>query len=130
MAKSLKQLVREMCHGEVYLDGAGHIFSQPEFKDLTRLEALITAFQERKVLYQTLSAALLGPRIMILIGNENPHAEMRDCSLVTSTYRIGGRACGAIGVLGPTRMNYRRAVAAVDLLAQNLSQLLTTISIT
>ncbi|MDO8588868.1 MAG: heat-inducible transcriptional repressor HrcA [Armatimonadota bacterium] len=127
--RALKRLVREMCQGSVRLDGAGHILSQPEFKDIRKLEALLLAFEERRLLYQTLNAAMNEARSAIIIGNENAYPEMRECSFVTATYRIGGRASGAIGVMGPTRMNYRRAVAAVNLLAQNLSELLTTISI-
>ena len=126
---ALKQLVREMRRGDVYVDGAGYILGQPEFKDIRKLEALLMAFEERRLLYQTLSSTMSDARSAIIIGNENAYPEMRDCSFVTATYRIGGRTSGAIGVVGPTRMNYRRSVAAVNLLAQSLSELLTTISI-
>jgi heat-inducible transcriptional repressor len=128
VARALRQLVRSMRQESVFVEGAGHILSQPEFKDIAKLETLLTALEERHILYQTLSSTLPGSRTTIIIGHENPYAEMRDCSFVAAPYCVGGRTCGAVGVMGPTRMNYRRAVAAVNLLAQSLSELLTTIS--
>jgi heat-inducible transcriptional repressor len=128
VARALRQLVRSMRQESVFVEGAGHILSQPEFKDIAKLETLLTALEERHVLYQTLSSTLMGPHTTIIIGHENPSVEMSDCSFVAAPYCVGGRTCGAVGVMGPTRMNYRRAVAAVTLLAQSLSELLTTIS--
>jgi heat-inducible transcriptional repressor len=54
---------------------------------------------------------------------------MRDCSFVGARYRIAGRTAGTIGVLGPTRMNYQRAVSAVEYMARNLGELLTALSV-
>lgn len=125
--RALRQLCRGISDGDVYVEGSGHILSQPEFKESKKLEALIEAFEERRALYQTLSAALLGPETTIIIGSENPYPEMRDCSFVTANFRIGGLPRGAIGIIGPTRMNYRRAVASVNLLTRNLNELLAAI---
>ncbi len=70
-----------------------------------------------------------GPRCPSIIGQENPLEEMRDCSFVGARYKIHDRPAGAIGVLGPTRMDYRRAVSAVDFMARNLGELLTALSV-
>ena len=65
----------------------------------------------------------------MIIGSENPLDEMRDCSFVASKYSINGRVAGSIGVLGPTRMDYPRAVSAVQFMARNLGELLTSLSV-
>ncbi|NMB17428.1 MAG: HrcA family transcriptional regulator, partial [Firmicutes bacterium] len=53
---------------------------------------------------------------------------MKDCSMVTATYGIGGQTIGLVGVLGPTRMEYARAVSVVEYMADNLSEMLTKMS--
>ena len=50
---------------------------------------------------------------------------MQTCSIVTCTYYVGDDVVGTLGVLGPTRMDYAKMVAAVDLMAQTVSLLLT-----
>ena len=128
LVKALRQLAREARSGQVHLDGAANVLSQPEFRDLKRMEALLAVLEQRKALAETVNAALASSETTIIIGSENAYSTMRDCSLVSAHYSIADRPCGAVGVIGPTRMNYRRAVAAVNLLARSLSELLTSIS--
>jgi heat-inducible transcriptional repressor len=54
---------------------------------------------------------------------------MHNTSFVAARYKIAGRVAGTIGVLGPTRMDYGRAVAAVEVMARNLGDLLTLLSL-
>lgn len=114
---------------DIHLEGASYIMQQPEFKDVERLEAVLTALEQRSVLYKLISAAYLGPDVSIIIGSENPVSQMRDCSFVGAKYRVAGRVAGTIGLLGPTRMDYRRAVSAVEFMARNLGDLLTSLSV-
>ncbi|MFP5504367.1 MAG: HrcA family transcriptional regulator, partial [Candidatus Sericytochromatia bacterium] len=60
-------------------------------------------------------------------GKENPLADLHGCSVVSATYTIGDKATGEIGVLGPTRLEYARAVAAVETMARHLSETLTRV---
>ena len=76
-----------------------------------------------------LFASILGPVVTVLIGSENPVDAMSDCSFVGAKYRIGGRVAGTIGVMGPTRMDYRRAVGAVGFMVRNLEDLLNGLSV-
>lgn len=114
---------------EIHLEGASYIMQQPEFKDVERLEAVLSVLEQQSVLYKLISTAYLGPEVTVMIGSENPVSQMRDCSFVGAKYRIAGRAAGTIGLLGPTRMDYRRAVSAVEFMARNLGELLTSLSV-
>ncbi len=114
---------------DVTTEGTGYIVQQPEFRDARRLEAVLSVLEERSALYKLFSSVYLGPEVTVIIGTENPIEEMRDCSFVGARYRIAGRPAGTIGVLGPTRMDYRRAVSAVDFMARNLGELLTALSV-
>jgi heat-inducible transcriptional repressor len=114
---------------EVYLGGTGYILRQPEFKDADRLEAVLSALEHRSSLYKLFSSVYLGPGVTVIIGRENPLDSMHDLSFVGAKYYIGGRVAGTIGVVGPTRMDYGRAVGAVQFMAANLSDLLTALSL-
>ncbi len=62
--------------------------------------------------------------IRIVIGRESTHPNMDLCSVVSAPYEVDGVPVGAIGVLGPTRMHYAKAVAIVELVADHLSEIL------
>ena len=125
----VKQTVIAFSGRRIYLEGTSHLLRQPEFQDVQRLENLLSVLEERKALYQTLSRSIFSGRMTILIGAENSIEQMQDCTFISSTYRIGLRTAGFLGVIGPTRMNYDRTVATVGLMAHNLSSLLTQLSL-
>ena len=64
----------------------------------------------------------LGPGLTVRIGAENQRADLLGCSLVLAPYLVEGEVAGTIGVLGPTRMDYRRAQAAVATVSQRLGK--------
>jgi len=126
---SVVQSAASLADHRVFLEGTSHILRQREFQDVQRLERLMSALEQRNVLFQVLSRALLGPDVTVIIGAESPVKAMQECSVVTSPYYIRTLTGGFIGVVGPTRMRYDRAVAAVGLMARSLSALLTRASL-
>jgi heat-inducible transcriptional repressor len=129
VCRALSQSMQALSERRVYFEGMNHILRQPEFKETHRLETLLDALEQRGALYQVLSRALTAGDINILIGTENPLVPMQECSIITKAYSIQGRFAGFLGVVGPTRMNYDRASAAVGLMAHSLSQTLTNLSL-
>ncbi|MGC8861327.1 MAG: heat-inducible transcriptional repressor HrcA [Armatimonadota bacterium] len=127
LARRVLRLVRHEAEAEeeadIHLGGTSYMMQQPEFKNPERLEAVLSVLDERKALYK-LFASILSPQVTVLIGKENPLDAMSECSFVGAKYRIGGRVAGTIGVMGPTRMDYRRAVSAVEFMVRNLEDLL------
>lgn len=113
----------------ITMEGTGYIVQQPEFKNVERLEVVFSALQQRRRLYKLLSSVYIGEDVAVIIGSENPMIEMHECSFVGANYKIGGRVAGTIGVLGPTRMDYRRAVGAVGFMSRNVGELLTEMSV-
>lgn len=108
----------------VYLEGTLNILSQPEFRDIERARALLALLETRDVLDQVLNHGARATGTTVIIGEENPVADLRDCSVVVATYTLGGEVIGAIGVLGPTRMEYSKAVGMVEYVADHLSDTL------
>lgn len=106
----------------VYLGGTLNILNQPEFRDLERVKSLLKLFEQDdqiKKLFQPTQEGL-----SVTIGGENTLEEFKDCSVISAMYRINGEIIGAIGVLGPTRMDYGKAMAAVDFMTRNLTEIL------
>ena len=129
VAAVLKQALGSGLDDEVYVDGATHMVKQPEFAVADRAAWILDVLEHRRTLFQILGRALLGEDVTVIIGSENEFEEMQECSFVASHYSVGDKTCGSIGVIGPTRMDYRRTVAAVRFMASNLSELLTSLSI-
>src|SRR5579871_141015 len=125
---TLTQAAHVLSERRVFMEGTNQFLRQPEFHDVQRLEILLNALEERSALYQMLSRVLLKDDVTIIIGAENGWRPMQECSIITTSYRIGTRIAGYLGVVGPTRMQYDRAAAAVNLMARNLSTVLTNLS--
>lgn len=109
-------------------EGASYMLRQREFRDLLRLEQLLSALMDEKVLVHVLRRIRAAEGVTVLIGPENQVDAMDECSLVTTRYQAGSDGYGYIGVLGPTRMDYDRAVAAVEMMARGLSAALARVS--
>jgi heat-inducible transcriptional repressor len=126
---ALNRLAVTLSERHIFLEGANQLLRQPEFHDMQRLENLLNALEQRNALYQVLSRGLPGYDVTVIIGAENGWEPMQGCSIITTSYQIGTRTAGYLGVVGPTRMQYDRAAAAVNLMARNLSSLLTNLSL-
>ncbi len=110
--------------GEVYVAGAAHLADQPEFADIAKMKKLFAAFEEKSKLVKILNECLSGAEIKIFIGSELPVRGIQDLSVIAAPYRQGDRPLGALGVLGPTRMDYGRALALVQTTANLLTRAL------
>lgn len=122
------QAASNLSDRRLFLEGTSQLLRQPEFQDIQRLETLISALEKRSALCRILRRAGTDD-VTVLIGAEIDWAPMQDCAVVSQSYRIGTRTAGFLGVVGPTRMRYDRATAAVHLMAQSLSAVLTNLSL-
>ena len=112
----------------VYLEGASEILRQPEFRDVAKIESVLETLTRGTLLFQTFSRAMLGPDVTVVIGTESHIPAMTECSVVTASYYVGTRKRGTLGVVGPTRMDYDRAVPAVGFFSRALSRTLTRLA--
>jgi len=107
---------------KVYLGGMLNILDQPEFKDVEKVKDLLELLEEDKVLKDVLTNTGQEIGIKVKIGTENPYEGMKKCSLITATYELDGKVIGTLGVLGPTRMEYSKAVSIVEFLTFALTE--------
>jgi heat-inducible transcriptional repressor len=102
--------------GTSRLAAEGTAFTSPAH--LTRLLELL----EQQVVVVAMLRELLGPGLTVRIGAESERADLVECSLVLAPYLVEGQIAGTVGVLGPTRMDYRQAQAAVATISAQLSR--------
>jgi heat-inducible transcriptional repressor len=112
--------------GPLFVDGTARILDQPEFEDVRKIRQLLQAFEEKAKLIEILGSILNSSTagVRIVIGKENPANEMRHCALVMAPLKYGSRVVGALGVVGPTRMEYDRAATTVEYVAHLCNRLL------
>lgn len=108
----------------VFLSGTASIFGQPEFEDLVKVQALLGALEHGYRLMQWLEDSLRTSKVIVRIGSENTDDDMRSCSIIASSYRLDGETQGTLGIIGPKRMNYARAISVVELISDKLSNAL------
>jgi heat-inducible transcriptional repressor len=108
---------------EPYIDGLRHMLRQPEFASSDRIAAIMEMLEQKSLLKSFLPRVLTGEGVRVVIGRENKENMMRDCSVILTKYGIPGEVGGAIGVMGPTRMEYQRAIPTVSFLSTVMSEL-------
>ena len=97
---------------EVFTSGVRNILRFPEFSDLDKAETIFQTLEQKDILV-TLLGKNNDENVSIIIGDENSFEQMKDCSIIRAGYQIGDRLQGAIGLLGPTRMDYSQVVSVL-----------------
>ena len=111
---------------EIYTSGTNNIFRYPELADQQKASELINTFEEKQLLGELLQENQEdegGTGIQIYIGEEAPVRGMKDCSVVTATYELGGGMKGTIGIVGPKRMDYDKVVDTLRTIQSQLDEL-------
>ncbi len=106
----------------LYVSGATNMLDQPDLSDMPTMRALLQVFEEKARIIDLLSRMAAERGVQVMIGSENPVAEMRECSLIASTYTYRGQALGVLGVVGPRRMAYSDVISLVDETARLVSE--------
>ncbi len=107
----------------LYVDGAASLLGEDQGLTLGTLQALLLMIEEKQRLVRLLNEYIDGQGLTVVIGAEHLDPSLRSFSLVACTYEDGA-SLGTIGVIGPTRMRYSRAIAVVDGTAQAISRML------
>jgi heat-inducible transcriptional repressor len=114
-----------------YREGVANILEQPEYSRLGSEEArnervrnVIEVLEQNRLLPALASHLQSSDGVQVIIGGENQWDEMKDVSLVVARYGQEGKVGGLLGVIGPTRMQYDRAIAVVRYMANVMNELL------
>jgi heat-inducible transcriptional repressor len=114
----LLQQAQEQNFAAVTLEGLAQLLSQPEFAQSQKLRPIVEVLEQQPLLARFLAESLASPGVQVIIGAENPLEQMREAALVLTRYGTEEDAWGVLGVLGPTRLPYWRAVPMVRFMAE------------
>lgn len=104
--------------------GTSSLLSQPELGDIERVRRVFEAFTEKARLVEMLNRCMSGGGVRVVIGDDSDLTSELDFSLVATSYGFAGEPLGALGVFGPSRMEYQRLIPLVDYVGATLSRAL------
>lgn len=104
---------------DVYVGGTARMAEQ--FEAVNTVREVLSILEQSLVVVSLLSDTLTRAQ-SVSIGGETGVASLAECSIVVAPYEVDDEVAGAIGVLGPTRMNYAHALAAVAVVSQRLGR--------
>ncbi len=119
-------VMEESATGEIYLDGMTNVLSDPDFVESDDARQALHILEDRSLLENLLASTVMTSDvggIQVLIGGEGTWEELRQCSIVLARYGDPKSLTGSIGILGPIRMPYDRAISTVRFVANVLSDL-------
>ena len=123
----ISEVMTEEDDSEIYTSGATNILKYPELSDKEKMIGLLSTFEEKQMLSAWANDE--PPEddkehgIQVYIGEESPVESMKDCSVVTATYRIKEGVYGKIGIVGPKRMDYEKVVGTLENCMQQLDDI-------
>jgi len=129
IASALDADVSQRETDRVFLEGAANIVDEQKFADLETVRQVIGALENRRLLLEVMADALSVENVSVRIGSENQAEGMQSSSVISASYGAGGNILGSLGVVGPTRMDYRKTIAAVYEVSANLGRMLTELGI-
>ena len=119
--------VKEAEEMKIYTSGASNILKYQELGNMEKATALLETFEEQTGLDaladETLKSEDGEHNIQIYIGDESPVQNIKDCSIITSTYQLPEGAKGTIGIIGPKRMDYKKVVSTLKSLTDELDNI-------
>jgi heat-inducible transcriptional repressor len=107
----------------VFVSGTPFLVDEGLTEQIPVLRALLAMIEEKHRLVRLLTAYIDSKGVKVVIGTEHHTPDLQSLSLIAATYTDGQRT-GTVGILGPTRMRYSRAISAVDSVSQAMSRLL------
>jgi heat-inducible transcriptional repressor len=112
---------------QLYMEGTARLLSESHAADIPEPDGVVRALEARVSLLSVLRSALRDQSVFLCIGAENPEPALHSVSVVSAGYGLGYRPLGAVGVIGPLRMDYAKAIDSVRVAADELSRFFATV---
>ncbi len=109
---------------DVYISGASNILNQPEFSDIERARKFLNFIDRRENMKRMVGALNDADKIDIKIGSESGEEAMQKTSMVVATCDVSPQIRTKVGIIGPTRMNYKKVVSSLMHINDRMGQIL------
>ena len=120
------EAISEIDKREVYMEGTTNILRFPEYNDITKIKEILEFFDDKQNLGEMVKSLpdVKDGEVKVFIGDENDLPQLKNNSVVLSTYKAGPNLTGIIGVVGPMRMDYAKVVSGVGFFSRQLGEML------
>ncbi len=108
--------------GSLVVGGRSNLLSYPEYSNVEKARSLLSVLETRDKMVELLTQGAM--EITVRIGPETGMEELRDCSVVTASYRLSDGRVNTIGLIGPTRMQYGKVLSVLKQVGRSLGELL------
>lgn len=119
--KCIYEALGEGSNGNVRVDGVDRLLGYPEYSSVDKLRSVLSTLEQRESLLELVENTDESG-VSVFIGSENSVETMSDSTLIMKTITVGGKKVGAIGVIGPCRMDYSKVISTVDQLVQSITE--------
>lgn len=123
--KTIYEVMNELDDGELRLSGLSHLTQYPEYADVGQLGELMSTFENKEEILNLVSDAT-EDKVNVYLGSESAVQVMNQSALIFKPIKQSGKTVGAIGVIGPLRMDYAKVLATVESLCGNIADLIGT----
>ena len=123
VVKSIYETMNEIS-SEIRFEGVNRLLQYPEYKNLDKLQQMISTIEDKSDIMKAMSSIdQSDDETKIFIGSENMVKIMDNSTLIYKNLKLNGRTIGAIGIIGPCRMDYSRVLATIDKLSDEIGRL-------
>ncbi len=123
LVKAVYALLKELDNGEMRVSGLDRLLQYPEYSDVGQLQELLGALEKKDEILELVSNGD-GEGINVVIGSESRVKVMNNSALVFKPIMQDGKPIGAIGIIGPRRMDYAKVLATLEGLSGNISDII------
>lgn len=119
--KAVYEAIGGESESDIRFEGINRLLEYPEFSDIEKARGMLTMIENREGLIRMLSEADSDKVNIYIGGDENRDGLVDNSALIFKTITVGGKIVGAIGVLGPSRMDYSKVISTVDYLSRQIA---------
>ena len=128
IAQEIERVLAQRARERIFRGGTAKILAPDKFSDLAIAHQVVEALEHPLNLSPLFAAVRQAGEILVFIGREVPIEQMQSCAVIFATYGAGGDRRGALGVVGPTRMDYPHTISAVEAVARSLSRVFDSVA--
>lgn len=122
----IDEAISEIDKREIFMEGSTNILRFPEYNEITKIKEILEFFDDKQNLESLVKQlpSVKDGEVSVFIGDENEHPQLKNNSVILSTYKAGPNLTGIIGVVGPMRMDYAKVVSGVGFFSKQLGKML------
>lgn len=123
VVKSIYETMNEL-GSEIKFEGVNRLLQYPEYKDIDKLQKMLSAIEDKDDIVKAVSTIdQSDDETKVFIGSENMVKIMDDSTLIYKNLKLNGKTIGAIGIIGPCRMDYSKVLSTIDKLSDEINHL-------